>query len=43
MEFLSSRWGVTGEGLGRCWRLTRCDSDGVDVRVMGIGRPGAGL
>jgi hypothetical protein len=43
MEFLVSRCGVTGEDLGRCWRLTRGGSDGVDVRGMRIGRPGARL
>lgn len=43
MEFLVSRCGVTGEGLGRCWRLTRGGSDGVDVRGMRIGCPGARL
>ena len=43
MEFLGSRWGVTGEGLGRCRRLTRGGSDGVDVQAMRIGRPGARL
>jgi hypothetical protein len=32
MEFLRiGDW--TGEGLGKCWRLTRGGSDGVDVRA----------